>query len=122
MKSKLLIMTLALVFGWTSAVHAAKIIAQPEDAVELALGEVSLPGSTAGTVIFKACSDCKTRALRVHNLTIYKVNGRTVRLEDFLKAAEEYRKQRGGAAKTAVYVYFDVESQRVNRLSLDYLG
>ena len=117
-----LIVTAALTIGFAGAAHGIKVLEQPEDAYELALGEVSLPRGAAGTVIFKACADCKTKALRVTALTIYQVNRRTVTLEDLRKAADGYRKMQGGAAKTAVYVYYNIESQRVTRLALDYLG
>ena len=102
--------------------HATKIIAQEEDAYELRLGEVSLPGSEAGTVIFKACDDCKTQSMRVSGTTIYRVNGRTVTLADFTKAAEDFRKRDGGISKTVVYVFYDIKSRRVNRMGMDYLG
>lgn len=107
---------------FTSAAQATRIIAQDEDAYELALGEVSLPGSEAGTVIFKACGDCKTQSMRVTGTTIYQVDGQTVTLKDFTLAAEDFRNRQGGASRTIVYVFFDTKSRRVNRLGMSYLG
>ena len=41
-------------------------------------------------------------------------------LPDFLDAAEEIRRLDGGNQNTAVYVFFNVDSQRVTRLALDH--
>lgn len=115
----LLFATLALL---ANVAQATRVIAQNEDAYELSLGEVSLPSSEAGTVIFKACDDCKTQSMRVTATTIYQVDGRTVTLEDLTKAAEDLRKRDGGTSKTIVYVFYDIKSRRVNRLGMSYLG
>ena len=98
---------------------AFRVIEQPEDAYELKLGEVSLPGASSGSVIFKACSDCRTTALRVTQATVYEVDGQPVDLTAFNKAAKAFRGRRGGALDTAVYVFFNVDSRRVTRLALD---
>jgi hypothetical protein len=107
---------------FASVAQGTRIIAQDEDAYELALGEVSLPGSESGTVIFKACDDCKTQAMRVTGTTIYQIKGRTVTLKDFTEAAEGFRKRQGATSRTIVYVFFDIRSRRVNRLGISYLG
>ena len=99
-----------------------QIIAQEEDAYELALGEVSLPGSTAGTAIFAPCEDCKTQSMRVTHTTVYQINGQMVAYTDFIKAAEEYRQRSGGAQNTVIYIFYDVKSRRVTRIGMDYLG
>jgi adenine deaminase len=116
------IVMLAALTTFANFAQATRITAQNEDAYELGLGEVSLPGSEAGTVIFKACDDCKTQSMRVTGTTIYKVGGRTVTLKEFTEAAEEFRKQQGATSQTIVYVFYDVKSRRVNRLGMSYLG
>ncbi len=112
--------TLVLLLGSLSSAWAYRVIEQTEDAYELMLGEVSLPRSAAGTVIFKPCPDCNTTALRVSAETLYFVNGSPMELSDFLARAEEIRKMDGGNQNTAVYLFYDVDSQRVNRLMLDH--
>ena len=102
--------------------ESARIVAQDEDAYELMLGDVALPGSTAGTVIFKTCGSCRTQSMRVSGTTVFQVHGQTVTFEDFSKAAEDFSQRDGGASSTIVYVFFDIKSQRVNRLGIDYLG
>ncbi|MEE8305809.1 MAG: hypothetical protein V3R81_01015 [Gammaproteobacteria bacterium] len=116
------IMMFAALTLYTSVAQGTRIIAQNEDAYELALGEVRLPGSETGTVIFKTCDSCKTQSMRVTGTTIYQVSGRTVTLKDFTEAAEDYRKRQGATSRTIVYVFFDVKSRRVNRLGMSYLG
>jgi len=113
---------LILALGSTSTAWALRVLEQHEDAYELVLGEVSLPLGVTGAVIFKACDDCKTSSLRVTSATTYHVNGAQMALSDFLNAAEALRQTNGGNQNTAVYVFFDTESLRVNRLMLDALG
>lgn len=93
---------------------------QTEDAYELVLGEVSLPYGETGTVIFKLCPECTITSLRVTRATTYVVNGAALEFADFLEAAEAIRQIDGGNQNTAVYVFFDIGSQRVNRLEVDH--
>ena len=115
------VITLVFLFALTSVANAAavRVMEQPEDAYELMLGEVSLPGSVGGSVIFKACSECRTTALRVTDTTVYEVDGQLVDLKTFREAAKQFRGKRGGAIDTAVYVFFAVDSRLVTRLALD---
>ena len=108
-------------FALSSAVNAAavRVMEQPEDAHELRLGEVSLPGNAGGSVIFKACSECRTTALRVNEATVYEVDGQLVDLKTFNELAKAFRGRRGGGVDTAVYVFFNVDSRMVTRLALD---
>lgn len=112
--------TLVLLLSSLSSAWAYRVLEQVEAAHELVLGEVSLPRSAAGTVIFKPCPDCNTTALRVSGETQYFVNGSPLELADFLARAEDIRKLDGGNRNTAVYLFYDVDSQRVNRLMLDH--
>ena len=116
------IATLILVLGAASSAWGYRVLEQVEDNYELMLGEVSLPRNSGGSVIFKPCAECLTTSLRVTASTIYLVNGSAVVLEDFLRAAEGFRDTDGGNRMTAVYVFYDIESKRVNRLAMDYFG
>lgn len=116
------IATLILLLGAASSAWGYRVLEQTEDAYELGLGEVSLPRNSSGSVIFKPCDECRTTSLRVSSGTIYEVNGTALELADFLEAAEGFRRMNGGNQQTAVYVFYDIESKRVNRLALDYLG
>ena len=115
------VITLVFMLALASTANAAavRVMEQAEDAHELRLGEVSLPSAAGGSVIFKACSDCRTSALRVTEATVYEVDGQLVDLKTFNKLAKGFRGKRGGAVDTAVYVFFRVDSRLVTRLVLD---
>lgn len=106
----------------TNVAEAVRIKGQHHDAHELRLGDVNLPGSPAGTVVFKTCSSCKTESMRVMDTTVYQVDGRMVTFKDFTAAAQALRKRQGGTSKTIVYVIFETQSRRVSRLGISYLG
>ncbi len=113
---------MAVLLGGISSAWAVRVLEQPEDAYELALGDVSLPSGVTGSVRFRECPACRTISLRVTNATTYFVNGTRLEFPDFLEAAEAIRQMDHGNDRTAVYVFFDVESRRVNRLVLDHFG
>ncbi len=112
--------TLALLLGGISSAWAYRVIEQTEDAYELVLGEVSLPRGDTGTVIFKPCPTCTTTSMRVTRATTYFVNGAPLAFPDFLEAAEAIRRMSRGSQNTAVYLFFDIESRRINRLAVDH--
>ncbi len=114
--------TLVLLLGSIGSAWAQRTIVQTEDAYELALGEVSLPRGDTGTVIFKPCPSCTTTSMRVTRATSYFVNGAPLALPDFLEAAEAIRQMNRGNQRTAVYVYFNIESRRISRLKIDHFG
>jgi hypothetical protein len=55
-------------------------------AYEIALDELRLPGNVVGTVSFKDCAACETQTIRVTVDTRYILNGRDTTLDDFRKA------------------------------------
>ncbi len=114
--------TLILVLGGIGSAWAQRVIVQTEDAYELALGEVSLPRGDAGSVIFRPCPACTTTSMRVTEATTYFVNGTPLALADFLVAAEAIREMYRGNQRTAVYVFFNIESRRISRLKIDHFG
>lgn len=101
---------------------AVRVVSQPEGAYEVRLGAVVLPGSTAGHVIFTPCSGCDPVSLRVGASTTYTVNGAAVAFADFIAAAEGFRRLDGGNDNTGIYVFYDVDTRRVNRLAVDHFG
>jgi hypothetical protein len=120
--SRILLAAALFLMSSLSTAWALRVLEQPEESYELVLRDVILPGSEAGSVIFTPCSGCNSVALRVTASTRYLVEGKPAKLEDLLKAAESLRQNGDASTNTAVYVYYDVESKRVNRLALDYLG
>jgi hypothetical protein len=109
-----------LLIGSVGAAWADRVIEQPEDAYELALGDVIMPGGAAGSVIVKPCEECRSTSLRTDAGTLYAVNSRWVAYEDFARAVEAMRQQSGGTKNATVYVFFDIKTQHVNRMAVDY--
>lgn len=85
-----------------------------EGSYELILDEVTLPDSTAGTIIFRECDTCERRSLRVTSGTRYFVNGVELPFTDFKLRAEALRNNDDDAK--GVYVYYDLETTNVTRL------
>ncbi len=120
MKNRTAFAVLALVLGSIGSAWADRVIVQPEGSYELILSEVSLPRGDTGTVIFKPCPACTTTSMRVTLATSYFVNGTPLAFPDFLEAAEAIRRMSRGSQMTAVYLFFDIESRRINRLAVDH--
>lgn len=114
--------TLVLVLGTISSAWAFRSVEQVEDAYELVLGEVSLPQRVTGTVSFRTCPTCTRISLRVTSATTYAVNGAALEFADFLEAAAAIRQINGGNQNTAVYIFSDIQSHRVNRLKLEHFN
>jgi hypothetical protein len=110
---------LAALALWASAA-ATRLIEQPEGSYEAFLVDVVLPTSTAGHVVFKPCRECSSLSLRVTPETSYRIQRSAVPLGDLARAAADLAAS-GRAARTAVYVFYDVESELVNRLVIDPL-
>jgi len=58
------------------------------EAYEVSLKGFQAPTHEAGGVVFRPCSKCELKRLRVTATTRYAVNGETVRLEDFRRTIE----------------------------------
>lgn len=111
--NRFLISALLLTLGLAGPATATRVMYQPEDAYELSLGEVSLPQRVGGSVIFKACPECKTVGLRVTTDTRYFVKGQEVTVGELAKLTEKL------ARTTNVTVFFNKESRFVNRLKIN---
>jgi len=119
-RMNLLLAALTLIVAGTAS--ATRTIEQPEGAYESSLRDVIMPGGSAGYVIFKPCSACDSISLNVTADTAYFVRSTALPLPDFLQAAESFRDQGETGVGTAVYVFYDVETKRVNRLVLAHFG
>lgn len=106
--------------AWTSLASAHyRIIEQKEKSYELVLKDVTIPGSTAGTVIFKACEDCDPQSLRVTAATLYVVDGIERSFVEFQQAAAALRSRDGAQSDAGVYVHYDMGTLLVNRIRLN---
>ena len=117
-----LLLCVVLLSNGIGSASANRVIRQTEDAYELVLGEVNLPGSVTSSIVFKACPECALTSLRVTSETIFFVNGAALGFPAFLEAAKRIQAMKGGNRNTAVYVFLDMESRWVTRLELDHLN
>jgi hypothetical protein len=111
MKTKLLIA--AALFSLALPVAAQQEVVA--EAYEIALGDLRLPQSEAGTIAFKECDECDYQTKRVSELTRYVVNGRTVSLVDFSKAVARVVDRDG----QPVTVLHNIKDNRVTEISVN---
>jgi biopolymer transport protein ExbD len=83
---------------------------------EVSLADLRLPGSTSGTLTFKACEQCDYKTIRVTASTQYQVNRRSVGLEDFRKQLANIRNRR----ETTVTVLHHLESDTIKAIRVRY--
>lgn len=105
-----------LVFaGAASADRTLEII---EYGVEASLEHVTMPGSAAGTVIFRICGDCESQSLRVNTDTRYFLADTALPLSEFHEAVDEVEDNSPEGGSTLVGIYYDRESSVVTRIKL----
>ena len=120
--NRAIIAMMVVLLGGISSAWAARVMVQHEDAYELALADVSLPSGVPGSVRFRECRACRTTSLRVTQATTFFFNGTRLEFPDLLEIAAAIRETADGNEDTAVFVFFDIESRRVNRLALDHFA
>lgn len=87
-----------------------------ETAHEAALGDVTFPTSTAGTVIFRSCASCDPVALPVSSATRYIGPQGPVPLADFLLQMAELRQGATASEAILVTVFRRADDGRVTRI------
>lgn len=97
---------------------AAQTLQLVEGAYELLLADVTLPSSSAGNVVFKMCANCDTQILAVDSGTSYVAQTGPISLDDFRATVAEIRQAPDGNQTTAVGVFYNLETNRVTRVSL----
>ncbi|HEX7080018.1 MAG TPA: hypothetical protein VF329_03290 [Gammaproteobacteria bacterium] len=85
-----------------------------ERSYELTLDTVTLPDSTAGTVIFRECDTCDPKSLRVTSATRYFLDGTELAFADFKQMVEALRAD--DDTIKGVYVHYDIETTNVTRI------
>jgi hypothetical protein len=96
---------------------AARTMIPKEDAYEVLLADVVLPGGAGGSVVFTPCADCSSLSFRVTAETGYLFNSTAVALVDLKLAALA-----ADPNATGVYVFVDRETTRVSRIAIDTFG
>ena len=88
-----------------------------EQAYELALSEITLPGNENGYVMVRRCARCKPEVMRVDARTVYRVRPASNPV-----SLRELKIQAGkaiGSRQASVYLYYDPKTRYVRRLVLD---
>ncbi|MDX1562481.1 MAG: hypothetical protein R3305_06115 [Gammaproteobacteria bacterium] len=115
MYRRFLLLALATIAVNTAAARSFEMI---EGAYEAALGDVTFPASTAGTLIVRLCGNCDPIAMPVSSSTVYKQGSATLPLAEFLNAVAEVRLEPNGNDRTAVSVFYSLDNNRVTRVVL----
>jgi hypothetical protein len=100
--------------------HAARVLEQPQRSFELSLSQLTLPGSANGGLSIKACDTCAYTTHVLSANTQYFVNKQLVAFADFSRIAGDLRGNRALLEKTVAGVFIDIDTGRVNRVSLNY--
>jgi hypothetical protein len=115
--TRTILVTIALLLMLDTA-GAVRVLDQVERAVELTLGDLTLPASDGGTVSFSECPKCGISTHRVTNETIYQANGQILPLGEFLRVAAEIRQRSTGNSGSVAAVFLDIETERVTRVEI----
>ena len=84
----------------------------PTRTYEVLVNSVRLPSSPAGTITVKECDDCDFETFRVTERTVYAVDGKSMRLDDFRLAVEALRLDPGNV----VNVRRDIQSNTIAKV------
>jgi hypothetical protein len=96
------------------SVQAAADLVTVSKAYEISLPDLRLPGSTSGTLSFKACDSCDYKTVRVTAATRYEANGRNLDLEAFRKELGGIRNPREETATVLHHLQSDtIEAIRI---------
>ena len=102
----------------TGSANAFRVIEQPERPFEVALGQVTLPRDTGGSVGLGECDRCGTSTRRFVDGAKFIVDGRPVQYADFLEVVKDLRGSPTANDTTVVNVYVDKTTERVTRIAI----
>lgn len=84
----------------------------PTRTYEVLAQSVRLPSGPSGTITVKECDDCEYETYRVTERTVYSVDGKNMRLEDFRPVIEALRLD----GKHVVNVRRDIQSNTIAKV------
>jgi hypothetical protein len=94
------------------------LLEQIERPYELALGQLTLPKDTSGTVTVHECDSCRFSSHALTGATKFLLDGRAVPYADFLQAVTDLRLSSSALNQTVVNVYVDIATERVTRVAI----
>lgn len=108
----LTLVTVVLVAGTAQAT-----LKSVEEAYELGLSQVTLPGSDTGQLVVRPCAKCKPEVLRVSPATAYLVRPATtpVSRSDLVAGAAKALNR----ATAMIFVYYEPQTGNVRRVVLE---
>jgi hypothetical protein len=112
-----ILLTLALLLTLDTA-HAVRVLEQVERAVELTLGDLTLPAGDGGTISFSECATCGISTHRTTSETVYQANRQILPLGEFLRVVAEIRERSTGNSNTVAAVFLDIATGRVTRVEI----
>jgi hypothetical protein len=115
MYRRIIPLTLALLSLSAAAGQTLKLV---DGAYEAVLADVTFPSSTAGNLVVKMCATCDAQVLPVDSGTAFVGANGPVPLQDFLEKVAELRQTPNGNQTTAVGVFYNLETNRITRVSL----
>jgi hypothetical protein len=110
MRTRLWISTLLLALALPAVAQFRTV----QVAHEVALADLRLPHSLAGTIGFKACDKCEYQTERVSAATRWSLDGKTVSLPDFRKGLARVTER----DKVYVTVLYHIEEDWVTEVSV----
>ena len=112
-----LLVTISLLLVLDTA-SALRVIEQVERAVELTLGDLSLPDAEGGTVSFSECATCGISTHRLTASTVFQANRQTVPFAEFIRIAELIADKPNGKTSAIAVVFLDIETGRITRIEI----
>ncbi len=110
MKFKIVITAMVLMFAFpATADFVTKALA-----IELALSDLTVPTSQHSRLMFRECDDCDSRSIRLTPQTQFKINGRSMRFDQFREAIRGVR----NPDKATTIVLHHLESDTVKSISV----
>jgi len=106
--------TMTTAFMSLLLVMSAAAMAQdyaPTRTYEVQVQSVRLPSGPSGTITVKECDDCDYETYRVTERTVYAVEGKPMRLDDFRKVVDDLRL--GGGHAVNVNVRRDLQTDTI---------
>lgn len=108
MKVKIILTALFMALALPAAAQFRTVAA----AYEVALSDIRLPRSTAGTIAYKKCSECPYETRRVDASTVWEVDGQALPLEKFRQAVSGVADPR----QETVQVLHHLEENRITKV------
>jgi hypothetical protein len=109
MTLRTLTLALLLSIGAITVPMANAVLIEIEDSHEVDAETVTLPGSTAGYLLFKLCSACKSVSMQVGEETRYFLDGEEVTLRVFRHKAK---------LEGLMNVFYEPKTRVVTRIQL----